>query len=276
MKHIILLIAMAITCILAAVANLIITRMIGLNVFTFKLWFIIPAGAVCVGMLGASGAILAARYFNIRPTIVDAVLMVVVAAATMLLIYYLDYATFVLDDGRRVADLVDFGSYADLVLTKAHMRVGRGAGVDSGEVGQMGYALAGIEFVGFLIGGAATFFFIKGLWRCAECGSYLRKLKTKKTRELTFDEANKVIELFKTGDLGTVQGVMAWAPPERTLDRNGQKALISFDLHGCPKCKTEVISAKVNAFNGKEWKEVPALTTRRDLLSGLSLRDQFA
>ncbi len=276
MKHIILLIAMAITCILAAVANLIITRMIGLNMFTFKLWFIIPAGAVCVGMLGASGAILAARYFNIQPTIVDAVLMVVVAAATMLLIYYLDYATFVLDDGRRVADLVDFGSYADLVLTKAHMRLGRGAGVDSGEVGQMGYALAAIEFVGFLIGGAATFFFIKGLWRCAECGSYLRKLKTKKTKELTFDEANKVIELFKTGDLGTVQGVIAWAPPERALDRNGQKALISFDLHGCPKCKTEVISAKVNAFNGREWKEVPALTTRRDLLSGLSLRDQFA
>ncbi|WP_425952873.1 hypothetical protein [Ralstonia pseudosolanacearum] len=276
MKRIILLIAMAITCILAAVANLVITRMIGLNVFTFKLWFIIPAGAVCVGMLGASGAILAARYFNIQPTIIDAVLMVAIAAATMLLIYYLDYATFVLDDGRRVADLVDFGSYVDLVLTKAHMRVGRGAGVDSGEVGQMGYALAGIEFVGFLIGGAATFFFIKGLWRCAECGSYLRKLKTKKTKELTFDEANKVIELFKTGDLGTVKGVMAWAPPERTLERNGQKALISFDLHGCPKCKTEVISAKVNAFNGKEWKEVPALTTRRDLLSGLSLRDQFA
>ncbi|MGA4191074.1 hypothetical protein ACI2UG_04410 [Ralstonia nicotianae] len=276
MKHIILLIAMAITCILAAVANVVITRMTGLNVFTFKLWFILPAGAVCVGMLGASGAILAARYFNIQPTIVDAMLMVVVAAATMLLIYYLDYTTFVLDDGRRVADLLDFGSYVDLVLTKAHMRVGRGAGVDSGEVGQMGYALAGIEFVGFLIGGAATFFFIKGLWRCAECGSYLRKLKTKKTKELTFDEANKVIELFKTGDLGTVQGVMAWAPPERTLDRKGQKALISFDLHGCPKCKTEVISAKVNAFNGKEWKEVPALTTRRDLLSGLSLRDQFA
>ncbi|MCP2209668.1 hypothetical protein [Bradyrhizobium diazoefficiens] len=276
MKHIILLISMTITCVLVAVANVVITRMIGLNFFTFKLWFIIPAGAVCVGMLGASGAILAARYFNIRPTIVDAVLMVIIAAATMGLIYFLDYTTFVLDDGRKVADLIDFSSYVDLVLTKAHMRVGRGAGVDSGEVGQMGYALAGIEFVGFLIGGAATFFLIKGLWRCAECGSYLRKLKTKKTKELTFDEASKIIDLFKAGNLETVQGVMAWSPAERTLDRNGQKALISFDLHGCPKCKTEVISARVNAFNGKEWKDVPALTTRRDLLSGVSLRDQFA
>ena len=155
------------------------------------------------------------------------------------------------------------------------MRVGRG-GLDTGEVGEMGYYLAGIEFVGFLIGGAATFLFIKGMWRCADCGSYLRKLKTKKTKELTFDEADKIIELFKAGDLGTVQQLIAWGPPDRTLDRKEQKALISFTLLGCPKCKTEVISASVTAFNGKEWKDAPSLTARRDLSSGLSLRDQFA
>jgi hypothetical protein len=275
MKHIFLLIAMAITCILAALANVIVTRMVGINIFTFKLWFVIPAGAIGIGMLGASGAILAARYFQVQPTITDAILMVAVAAATMLLIYYLDYATLVLDDGRKASDLVDFASYVDLILTKAHMRVGRG-GIDTGEVGQMGYALAGIEFVGFLIGGAATFFFIKGLPRCADCGSYLRKLKTRKTKELTFDEANKIIELFNTGDLSTVQGVMAWAPPERILDRKGQKALIAFNLLGCPKCRTEAISVSVTAFNGKEWNDVPALKSRRDLASGSSLRDQFA
>jgi len=275
MKHVILLIAMAFTCILVAVANVIITRMVDINPFTFKLWFIIPAGAIGVGMLGASGAILAARYFHIQPTVIDAMLMVIMAAATMILIYYLDYATFVLDDGRKVSGLVDFASYVDLVLTKTRMRVGRG-GLDTGEVGQMGYALAGIEFIGFLIGGAATFFFIKGLPRCADCGSYLRKLKTKKTKELTFDEADKIVELFRTGDLQTVQRVMAWAPPDRTLDRKSQKALIAFNLLGCPKCKTEVIAANVSAFNGKEWKDVPTLKSRRSLTSGLSLRDQFA
>jgi hypothetical protein len=276
MKHIFLLIAMAITCILAALANVIITRMVGINIFTFKLWFVIPAGAIGVGMLGASGAILAARYFQIKPTIIDAVLMVFVAAATMILIYYLDYATLVLDDGRKASDLINFDKYVDLILTKSHMRVGRGAGVETGEVGEMGYALAVIEFVGFLVGGAATFLFIKGLPLCADCGSYLRKLKTKKTKELTFDEADKIIDLFKRGDLSTVQGVMAWAPAERTLDRKGQKALITFDLLGCPKCATEAITASVNAFNGKEWNDVPRLKTRRDLASGSSLRDQFA
>jgi hypothetical protein len=276
MKHIVLLLAMAITCVLASVANVIVSRMVDINIFTFKLWFVIPVGAICLGMLGASGAILAARYFQVRPTVIDAALMVFVAATTMLLIYYLDYATFVLNDGRKASDLIDFESYVDLILTKSHMRVGRGAGVKTGEVGEMGYALAAIEFVGFLIGGAATFMLIKGLPRCADCGSYLRKLKAKKTKELTFDETDKLIDCFNRGDLSMVQEVIAWSPAERKLERNIQKAIITFNLLGCPKCGTEAIAVNVNAFNGKEWNEVPALKSRRDLTSGSSFRDRFA
>jgi hypothetical protein len=238
-----------------------------------KVWLIIPVGAGIVGMLGASGAILAARYFNIVPTIIDAVFMVVIAAATMLLIYYLDYATLVLDDGRKASDLIDFASYVDLVLTKSHMRLGRAGQIDSGEVGQFGYWLAAIEFAGFLVGGGATFLFIKGMAQCGNCGSYLRKLKTKGTKELTFDETDKVIDLFNRGDIETVQGLLAWAPRERKLD--SKKAFITFDLLGCPKCKTEAITAKVQVFNGREWKDVPSLAARRNLVSGLSLRDGF-
>jgi hypothetical protein len=168
--------------------------------------------------------------------------MVLIAGATMVLIYYLDYATLVLDDGRRAPDLIDFASYVGLVLTTSHMRVGRGAQFDASEVGQFGYALAAIEFGGFLIGGAIAFLFIKGMARCFDCGSYLRKLKTKRSKELTLDETDKVIDLFRRGDLDTMQSLLAWAPRERKLD--SQKALITFDLLGCSKCKTEAITAK--------------------------------
>ncbi len=274
MKHLLLLVAMAITCVLVAIANVVIARTIGINFFTMKVWLIIPVGAGIVGMLGASGAILAARYFNIVPTIIDAVFMVVIAAATMILIYYLDYMTLVLDDGRRASDLVDFASYVDLVLTTSHMRVGRGAQIDTGEVGQLGYALAAIEFVGFLVGGAMAFLFIKGMARCGECGSYLRKLKTKQTKELTFDETDQVINLFNRGDLETMRSLLAWAPPERKLV-DSKKALVVYDLLGCSKCKTEILVAKVKAFNGKEWQDVPSLGARRNLESGLSLRELF-
>jgi hypothetical protein len=273
-KHLLLLVAMAITCVLVAIANVVIARTIGINFFTMKVWLIIPVGAGIVGMLGASGAILAARYFNIVPTIIDAAFMVVIAAATMLLIYYLDYMTLVLDDGRRASDLVDFTSYVDLVLTTSHMRVGRAGQIDTGEVGQLGYALAAIEFVGFLIGGATTFLFIKGMARCGNCGSYLRKLKTKRTKELTFDETDQVINLFNRGDLETMRSLLAWAPPERKLV-DSKKALVVYDLFGCSKCKTEVLVAKVKTFNGKEWQDVPSLGARRNLDSGLSLRELF-
>ena len=273
MKHLILLIAMAITCVLVAVANVIVARVVGINIFTWKAWLVIPIGAGFVGMLGASGAILAARYFNIVPTLLDAVFMVAIAAATMLLIYYLDYATLVLDDGRKASDLIDFTSFVDLVLTKSHMRIGRMAH-DIGEVGQMGYVVALIEFIGFLVGGAATFLFIKGLPRCRDCGSYLCWPKTKRTKELTVDEIDKVIDLFNRGDIETMRGLLAWTPPERKL-ADAQKAFIVFDLLGCAKCKTEVIAAKVKVFNGREWKDVPSLQARRNLAVGLSLRNQF-
>jgi hypothetical protein len=273
-KHLLLLTAMAITCVLAAIANVVVARTIGINFFTMKVWFVIPVGAIAVGMIGAGGAILAARYFNVVPTILDAMFMVVIAAATMLLIYYLDYVTFVLEDGRRASDLIDFTSYVDLVLTKSHMRVGRGGQIDTGEVGQFGYALAAIEFAGFLLGGAATFLFIKGMARCRDCGSYLRKLKTKQIKDLTFDATDKIIDLFNRGDLETMKGLLAWVPPKQEFG-NSQKALVVFDLLGCPNCKTEVIIAKVKVFNGSEWKDVPSLGARRNLVSGLSLRDGF-
>ena len=274
MKHILLLIAMVITCVLAAVANVIVSRIVGINVFTYNFLFVIPIGAICLGMFGASGAILAARYFQVKPNILDAAFMVAVSAATMVAIYYLDYATLVLDDGRKASDFIDFRSYTDLILTKSHMRVGRGAR-DTGEVGEMGYWLAGIEFVGFLIGGAATFMFIKGLPRCVDCNSYMRKLKAKSTKEVTFDEADQLIDCLKRGDLPVIRQAITWSPGKRTLDRNKQKAIINYTLLGCPKCKAEAIATKVNAFNGKEWNEVAALSSRRDLAEGTSLREQF-
>ena len=77
----------------------------------------------------------------------------------------------------------------------------------------------------------------------------MRKLKTKRTKELTFDETDKVIDLFNRGDLETVQSLLAWAPRERKLEL--KKAVITFDLLGCSKCKTEAITAKVQVFNGR-------------------------
>jgi len=99
----------------------------------------------------------------------------------------------------------------------------------------------------------------------------LRKLKTKQIKDLTFDATGKIIDLFNRGDLETMKGLLAWVPPKQEFG-NSQKALVVFDLLGCPNCKTEVIIAKVKVFNGIEWKDVSSLGSRRNLVSVFTRR----
>lgn len=269
-----LIFAMALTCITVAVANVIIAKITGFNLYSFSIWFILPVGAALVGFGGTSGAVLAARYFNIKPKWIDFVPLVITAAATMWLIYYLDYATFVLNDGRKVSDILDFESYVDLVLTKSHMRFGRAA-LDTGELGEAGYYFAAVQFVGFLVGGVATFGFIKAMPECADCTSFIRKLKSQTSPDLNFDEASKILELFKTSDFENMQTLLAWRPEDRKFDKKDQRAQIIYTLHSCPKCKVEALIANVRTFNGTEWKEVSNLSARRNLSANISLRTSF-
>jgi hypothetical protein len=272
-KRVLLIVGMAVTCVLAAVANVVIARLIGVNLFTITIWLIIPAGAIIFGMLGTSGAILAARYLNIHPNLFDLLPMVLLAVATMLSIYYLDYLTLVLDDGARVSTLIGFYDYVDLVLTKGHIRVGRAGQQDFGEAGHIGYWLAVAQFVGFLVGGAATFGLIRALERCSDCGFYLRKLKSKTTRPLTFDETEQLLHFFKESDLVTLKEVISWAPQQRKLDP--PNATIIYSLYRCPKCKSETIIAMAKVYSGKDWQDIPSLSARRVVDPGNSLRGAF-
>jgi hypothetical protein len=275
MRHFAIIIGLAVTCVLTAVANVIVARMTGLNVFTMKVWVILPVGAALVGAAAASGGILAARLFHAAPTKIDAAMMVLCAAFTMWLIYYLDYMTMVLDDGRKVSNFISFQDYVDLVITKAHMRIGR-AQTDTGEVGQFGYWLAVVEFIGFLVGGFSAFAIVKDMPRCSTCGAYFRKLKLKNSGVVTPIEAEKLLEFFREGHAGAVTQVLNWKPPpERQFGKGEKAATLTYELLGCPKCKTEKIVAKVRVFNGKQWIDVPSSTTSRDLSGGLSLRAAF-
>jgi hypothetical protein len=165
-----------VTSLLTALLVTVIERLTGFDVFTFSLWFVIPAGAIATGIAAASGYYFRSLYFHTRPNLLLLLQMVVVAGFTQLVIYYIQYATLILDDGRRVSDFIPFSQYLDIALTTAHYRVGRGAQIDTGEVGQFGYWLAVIQFVGFLVGGLGAFGILLGHPVCAYCKKYLRVL----------------------------------------------------------------------------------------------------
>ncbi len=218
-----------------------------------------------MGFVAASGALLTSWLFHIKPTIVDAILAsTIVGSATMALIYYLDFSTLVLSDGRHVSELISFADYVDLVMTKAHMRIGR-SGADTGEVGDAGYLFAILRLGGFVLGSFCAFAVLYNLPSCEKCQAYLKKIFSRSTKDLTAKEAAVLHENFKTGDLPIIRQVLEWQPPERKLPKDDVKARLTFRLLSCPKCAERRLIASVQVAKNGEWKDAKGLAVTRML-----------
>lgn len=263
-----------VTSLLTALLVTFIERLTGFDVFTFDIWFIIPAGAIATGIAAASGYYFGSLYFHTRPNVLLLLQMVVVAGCTQLLIYYMQYATLVLDDGRSASDLVPFAKYLDLSLTTAHYRVGRAGQVDTGEVGQLGYWLAIIQFVGFLLGGLGAFVILMEQPVCAHCKKYFRTL-------------GKSDKFFENGDyLATYHDTLFQHPVESSefaqMASEEHKVKIAqgtwkqhLKLFGCPECKAQTIGSEVSVWNGRDWKSLKQLDRKISLPEGISLTGVF-
>ena len=259
---------------LVAIANVAVARVVGFDFFTFSIWVVVPVGALLTGFAAASGYYFGSLYFHKKATATLLVQMVVIAGLTQLLIYSMGYATMVLDDGRKVADLVPFVQYLDISLTKAHFRIGRAA-TDTGEVGTFGYWMAVIQFVGFLVGGLAIFMFLKVKPVCQSCNLYLRSLAKK---EKSFADADLAGGYYDRLFTLPVDGP-DFAELIRSVakvDKPAQGALsVTTSLLGCPTCKAQMIEEKVQGFNGKEWKDISKLDRRVNIPQGIDLAPVF-
>src|SRR5688572_481945 len=86
-----------VTSVLTALAIVVVSRMTGLDLFTFSIWVVVPVGAILTGFAAASGYYFGSLYFHKRAGLPLLLQMVVIAGLTQLLIYYMQYSTFVLD-----------------------------------------------------------------------------------------------------------------------------------------------------------------------------------
>lgn len=263
------------TSILVAIADVAFARMTGFDFFTFSIWLVVPVGAVATGFAAASGYYFGSLYFHQRPRMGLFVQMVVIAGLTQILIYWLGYETMVLPDGRKVAGLVPFFAYMDVILTKAHYRIGRALQSDTGEIGEMGYWMAVAQFVGFLLGGVSIFFYLKAKLICAACKLYLRPL-AKKTKVFA-DSASAATyfdPLFHLPVDGPEFAGLIRSEAQVAKDVAGA-IQVQTSLLGCPQCKDQVIEEKVQGYNGKEWKSIDNLTRRLNIPPGVDLAPVF-
>lgn len=262
------------TSILVAIADVVVARMVGFDFFTFSLWVIVPVGASLTGFAAASGYYFGSLYFHKRADAALLIQMVVIAGFTQVLIYYLGYATLVLDDGRKVADLVPFAQFLDISLTKAHYRIGR-AQADTGEVGSLGYWMAVIQFLGFLAGGVFIYFHLRAKAICQACNLYLRPLSKK---QKTFGNSDAASAYYDTLFTHPVDGeeFAALIRSEAKVPKPAQGAVqVDTALLCCPNCKGQVIEESVKVHNGSEWKDADKLGRRTRIPEGIDLAPLF-
>jgi hypothetical protein len=246
----------------------------GINLFSFKIWFIVPVGALGIGLLAGGGGLLAARVTNYSPKIIDAMWMALFAGFSMFLIYYIEYSTMVLSDGRRVSDFINFELFMKITLTENHMRLGRG-GRDAGRVGEFGYFLAAAEFIGFLVGGLASYGILMKLDQCHSCSAYMRKLKTSESGIVSNATGDEILRHMREGSIDELVSMVRGQAPKTRKTSSGFSTNFTHRLLGCPKCKAEALEQRVSMFVGNEWKDIPELRRRVNFKAGTSFRAAF-
>lgn len=262
------------TSILTAIIVTVFHSYTGFNLFQFSLWFVVPVGAALCGFAAASGYYLAARYLHMKPSRYLLAQMVVIAAMTQISIYYLEYFYLAID-GIRVKDVIGFSGYLDLILTKSHMKVGRAAHIDAGEVGSFGYWLAVFDFIGFLAGAVFVYFSLKSLPSCEKCSKYFGKVGVKKDSFSDFDEFASYFDGVYANPVDSPE--FATHVGTEYSAGKAQQGTVNLEtkILQCPSCEDQLVSERAQVFNGKEWKEISEFNRVIAMPTGLNVRRAF-
>jgi hypothetical protein len=257
------------------------SRLFGFSIFTAMGWFVIPIGAIMLGCVAASGYYFASTWLNSRPSKALLIQMVAVAGATQLLIYYLAFVTTHLIDGRPVSAVLTFGQYLDAILTTGHIQLALAyvpVRPESGEVGRLGYVLALIQFVGFLLGGAVVWGKLSKLPFCPSCHTYRKKLGTYTRHFFNRPSATNYYERA-FASLASKDAFLATLADgaEDEVGRKYPSFRIQLRLFACPKCKNQELDSTVYEVDDKQaWRARPQLARRLSVPYGVDLSQGFA
>ena len=155
---------------------------------------------------------------------------------------------------------MDLATYLDVTLTKAHYRIGRALQSDMGEVGQFGYWLAFFQFIGFLVGGVAVYFYLQNERVCDECKKYLRKVSKKGD---SFADAESFSHYFDNVYVNPVDSKeFAQHISADYSAGKAQKGTINLttSVLECPGCYEQSVLETIQIYNGQDWKDVGQMT----------------
>jgi len=273
-KHLAVCLCGAIGLVLTISLIVLINQITGFNLFSFNLYAIVPIGGMIAGFAACSGYYFASIKFDLRPNRMVLSQMVLSAALAQLMIYYAEFRLMRFEDGTAVSTVMGFLDYVQAYLRSTHIYGGRGFR-DLGALGGIGWFIAVIEYLGFLLGGLAAYLALLTHPVCQSCARYLKTVARK--NQIFSDPAIFSVHYHALAEMGgdaeRFRSLLALTPP------NGQKGVGAVKLvtllQCCPHCNGERIEQQVKILAEKGWRSSAAHARHYDIPDGVSVRDCF-
>ena len=226
---------------------------VGFNAMGFYLDFVVPIGAIGVGLVASSGFALASWRSGTR---ISGALLVAVTAMLVAAYFLASYLEFRLlyPGGAQLRDgtPVGFWMYFDHFTRSIAFKDSQGQGGDA--LGLLGYGVRALEIAGFAGGGVLIPFGLRKLPYCDGCGLYMR---TSRLASLTTGIAEKLI-----GDKSPERQEQRRALAEQA--QQGMDALFAAAAQGGEQLRAAAAphAPKRRAFSPPSWVEVSLVHCR--------------
>lgn len=229
----------------------------GYALYSWMFWFVIPAGAFLAGFGAASGYYAGAMLFHQKPAGGVLFNMVAASISAFFVVHYIPY--YMLEvDGIRVKEAISFWQYFDIDVRNTSLSLVRG-GASTGELGSFwGYAYAGLQLLGFSVGGFAVFGWLSQNPYCEECSRYLTK--TGKQERFTSGGEEFVEKLTKFAaflDARQCNDAIRYHAENMGVEYSGGHHLRSRVItRVCPGCGVNHLNFITSKQDGNDWKDI--------------------
>lgn len=233
-------------------ATVLLSAILEFKFFTLSIGIFLPIGAVITGIVAASGFYFGSIYFNKRPEITLLLQMVIFTAIAQISIYFFEYKLATLENGENVSNFISFKHYMSFILTNSPYSLGTGAReTDIGTMGNFGYLIAVIQFIGFMLGGACIYLILRAKSFCEECNKYYKKVATVNKYFKTYEELINYQNSLTTSLIGSAEYFAAISYDCQLNARSKYLFCHESILHACPQCKNQILEEKTYQMDKK-------------------------
>jgi hypothetical protein len=167
-------------------------------------------------------------------------------------------------DGEKLRDYISYWRYLDIAIrsTSVEFRLQAVKLGTTSELGGFGYTVAGLQVLGFALGGLAVYGYLMAQPYCDNCSRYLSG-KGKQVRYTADGDglraaATDVLEDLRKRAIASAverQRAFGTATPQK-----GSHLRSVFEARYCKKCGQHWFKFTVENNSGGNWKEIPELT----------------